>query len=54
MTGWAENTARCLADRKGATSLEYALILVAAAAVILAGFNTFMGTVSNVMVDITF
>ncbi len=41
MTAWARNTARALADRKGVTALEYAMIAAGAATIVSASYNTF-------------
>ena len=43
-----------VADRKGATALEYALIASAVAAVILGAFKAFFGNISTFLTGITF
>jgi len=46
--------ARALADRKGATALEYALIMAAVAAPVIAGFGAFAGRFSAFLAGIDF
>ncbi len=43
-----------VADRKGATALEYALIASALAAVTLIGFTTFFERINKFLADIKF
>ena len=43
-----------VADRKGATALEYALIASAVAAVVLGGFKAFFGNVTAFLGKISF
>jgi Flp pilus assembly pilin Flp len=48
---WAK---AAVADRKGATALEYALIASAVAAVILGAFRLFFGNLSTFLAGITY
>lgn len=43
-----------VADRKGATALEYALIASALAAVTMLGFRTFFERINTFLADISF
>ncbi len=47
MTAWVENTACALADRKAATSIEYAVIAAGVSTVVAACYKVFF----NRMVD---
>jgi Flp pilus assembly pilin Flp len=54
MTAWLENTARTLADRTGATSLEYAMIAAGATTVVAACSKTFFDRVGSLLNAIAF
>jgi Flp pilus assembly pilin Flp len=54
MTAWFESTARALADRRGATSLEYAMIAVGAMTIVAACYRTFFERMSSMLTAIGF
>ncbi len=54
MTAWAEHVARALADRKGVTSIEYAMIAGGAATAIVASYNTLFTRVVALLSPIVF
>ncbi len=54
MTAWLENTARALADRKGVTALEYAMIAAGAMTIVAASYRTFFDRISSVLSTISF
>ncbi len=49
MTAWFGNTARALADRKGVTSIEYAMIAAGAMTIVAACSNAFFNRVSALL-----
>ena len=50
MTAWAEHVTRALADRKGVTSIEYAVIAGGATAIV-ASYNTLFTRVVALLSD---
>ena len=54
MTAWLENTARALADRKGVTSIEYAMIAAGATTIVATCYDVFFNHVSNLLGTVAF
>lgn len=54
MTAWLENTARALADRKGVTSIEYAMIAAGAMTIVVACYNAFFNRMGAMLATIGF
>jgi Flp pilus assembly pilin Flp len=50
----AHDAARALAERKGATSLEYALLAASLAAAVMVGFNAFFSRFGGFLAGISF
>ena len=54
MTAWLGNTARALADRKGVTSIEYAMIAAGAMTIVVACYNAYFNRMSSMLGTIGF
>ena len=54
MTAWFGSTARALADRRGATALEYAMIAAGAMTIVAARYKTFFDRMSSMLGSIGF
>ena len=54
MTAWLGNTARALADRKGVTSIEYAMIAAGAMTIVAACYRAFFDRVVSMLGTINF
>ena len=54
MRGWVVHTARALADRKGVTSIEYAMIAAGATTIVAACYDVFFNRMSNLLGTIVF
>lgn len=51
--GWTRHAKRWLTDRRGATSMEYALVAAILAPIVLAGFTVFYTRVDAVLAGIS-
>jgi len=49
MRAWVVHTARALADRKGVTSIEYAMIAAGAMTIVAASYNTFFNRMKDLL-----
>jgi Flp pilus assembly pilin Flp len=54
MAAWASFAARGLADRKGSTAMEYAIIAAALAPLVLAGFHAFAVRIRDMIPNVAF
>ena len=54
MTSWVERAARALADRKGVTSIEYAMIAAGATTIVATCYDVFFNRVNNLLGTVAF
>jgi Flp pilus assembly pilin Flp len=54
MRAWVVHTARALADRKGVTSIEYAMIAAGAMTIVVACYNAYFNRMVSMLATIGF